>query len=85
MRSFKCVVQSPQGLHALSIMRLVREAQKCSCVITVEYAGRRANARNVMELMKLRAVQGAELTFITEGEGEETAAENLKALCTSFL
>lgn len=85
MKSFKCVVQSSQGLHALLVMRIVGEAKKYSSVITVEYAGRKANARNIMELMKLRAAQGAELVFEIEGEDEDQAAETLKAWCVSFL
>ena len=85
MKSFECKVQSFQGLHAQSAMRLTREAQKYSRVIIAVYEERRANVKNVMELMGLKAGKGAEIVFAAEGEDEEQAAEGLRELCQRFL
>ncbi|MCI9077217.1 MAG: HPr family phosphocarrier protein [Dorea sp.] len=85
MKSFECRVQSFQGLHALSALRLAKGARRFSSVITAVYKERKANVKNVMELMGLKAGQGAEIHFIIEGEDEEQAAEELTALCLSFL
>lgn len=85
MKSFECKVQSFQGLHALSAMRLTREAQKFSSSIIAVYNERKVNVKNVMELMSLKAGQGAELVFAVEGEDEERAAEELEVLCRSYL
>ena len=54
-------------------------------MITAVYKERKANVKNVMELMGLKAGQGAEIHFTIEGEDEEQAAEELTALCLSFL
>lgn len=85
MKSFECRVQSFQGLHALSAMRLAREAQRFSSVIIAVCGEKRANVKNVMELVGLKAGQGAVIHFAAEGEDEEQAAEKLEALCRSFL
>lgn len=85
MKLFECRVQLFQGLHALSAMRLAREAQKFSSMIVAVHGEKRANVKNVMELMGLRAAKGAEIVFAVEGEDEEAAAKKLEALCRSFL
>lgn len=85
MKSFECTVRSFQGLHALTAMRLAREAQNFSSVIIAVYKERKANVKNVMELMGLKAGKGAVINFAAEGDDEEQAAEKLKALCQSFL
>lgn len=85
MKSFECRVQSFQGLHALSAMRVAKEAQKFSSVITAVYKERKADVKNVMELAGLKAGQGAVIRFTAEGEDEEQAAGELTALCLSFL
>ncbi len=85
MKSFECRVQSFQGLHALSALRLAKGARRFSSVITAVYKERKANVKNVMELMGLKAGPGAEIHFTIEGEDEEQAAEELTALCLSFL
>lgn len=81
MKSFEWVVQSFLGIHAQSAMRLVKEAHKYTSMITVVCGERKANARNIMELMELQAKQGSELTIIIDGEDEDLATDGMKMLC----
>ena len=45
--------------------------------ITVKYDGRTASGSNVLELLNLRAVQGAELEITAEGGDERAALEEI--------
>lgn len=73
------------GAACIVGVALAKGARRFSSVITAVYKERKANVKNVMELMGLKAGQGAEIHFTIEGEDEEQAAEELTALCLSFL
>ncbi|MDO4314048.1 MAG: HPr family phosphocarrier protein [Eubacteriales bacterium] len=85
MKSFKCIVQDFKGLDAKTAMQLARKAQEYSSVIIVICAEKKANVRNVMELVGLKAEAGEELIFAIDGEDEEQAETGLKAVCQRCL
>ena len=65
----ECVVGDTQGLHARPCTRLARAVGKFRrCEVRVEWNGRSADAKSVLELMRLTAPRGARLTFIALGE-----------------
>ncbi|MDO4168345.1 MAG: HPr family phosphocarrier protein [Lachnospiraceae bacterium] len=85
MRQFEYVVQSPVGIHARPAMILAQTAMQLTSRITVEYNGKRANAKNMASLLTLRVYQGAKVTFYLEGENEKKDAYLLKMCCEQNL
>jgi phosphotransferase system HPr (HPr) family protein len=65
----ECVVADEQGLHARPCTRLARAAGKFRrCQVRVEWNGKTADAKSVLELMRLTAPRGARLTFFVAGD-----------------
>ena len=81
MTQFNYIIKSPEGIHARPAMLLMQEAKRMSSKISVLYNGKKANAKNVMSLMTLRAFQDAEVTFELEGPDEKDEAEKLREFC----
>ena len=63
----ECVVGDAQGLHARPCTRLARAVGRFRCQIRVEWNGRTADAKSVLELMRLTAPRGARLLFAAGG------------------
>lgn len=66
------------GLHARPASVFVAEAGKFESDVSVEFKGKRVNAKSILGLLTLAIGQGTELTIITNGPDEEKA---LEALC----
>lgn len=81
MKQFDFVVQTPVGIHARPAMMLVSLARTFSSNIEISYNGNVADAKNIVKLLMLHANQGAEVTFIVEGEDEEEASRELQKFC----
>ena len=63
----ECVVGDAQGLHARPCTRLARAVGRYRCQVRVEWNGRSADAKSVLELMRLTAPRGARLTIVAAG------------------
>ena len=85
MKEFDCVVKSPVGLHARPAMLLARFIQKYNSDVRIKYKYKTDNARSVISLFSLEAVQGARIHFIIEGEDEEIATKEIKDFCKANL
>lgn len=70
-------VTGPLGLHARPAAFLAQACVNLASQITVKYDGRTASGSNVLELLNLRAVQGAELEITAEGGDERAALEEI--------
>lgn len=81
MRQFHYNVRAVVGLHARPAMILAQKASKYKSRIDISYKGKTVNAKNVMELLTLRAYQGADVVFTIEGEDEELSASELLEFC----
>ena len=81
MKQFDFVVQTPVRIHARPAMMLVSLARTFSSNIEISYNGNVADAKNIVKLLMLHANQGAEVTFIVEGEDEEEASRELQKIC----
>lgn len=81
MRQFQYIVRASVGLHARPAMILAQKASMYQSRIDVSYKGKTVNAKNVMELLTLRAYQGAEVKFTIEGEDEDLSASELIEFC----
>src|SRR5262245_62488218 len=65
----ECVVADAQGLHARPCTRLARAVGKFRrCDIRAVWNGKTADAKSVLELMRLTAPRGALLTFFVAGD-----------------
>lgn len=81
MKQFDFEVQSPVGIHARPAVLLVEKARTYESKITIEKGTQKANAKNMISLLTLRAHQNETVTFIIDGADEEKAAEELKEFC----
>ena len=81
MKQFDFEVQSPVGIHARTAVLLVEKARTYQSKITLEKGSQRANAKNMISLLTLRAHQHEVVTFIIDGADEKKAEEELKEFC----
>ncbi|WP_437940968.1 phosphoenolpyruvate--protein phosphotransferase [Sorangium sp. So ce341] len=79
------VVPNPHGLHARPAAVLASEAKSFAADISVELAGRNANAKSVVALMNLGAGPGAELRIVGSGSEAARAVARLVELVRSGL
>ncbi|AUX48843.1 phosphoenolpyruvate-protein phosphotransferase [Sorangium cellulosum] len=79
------VVPNPHGLHARPAAVLANEAKSFAADISVELAGRNANAKSVVALMNLGAGPGAELRIVASGSEAARAVGRLVELVRSGL
>jgi phosphotransferase system HPr (HPr) family protein len=70
-------VRTGVGLHARPAARLVAEAARYSCEVTLEYGGRVADAKSILQVLALGVKDGHEILVRAEGDRE---AEVLAAL-----
>ena len=85
MKQFDFEVQSPVGIHARPAVLLVEKARTYQSKITLEKGSQRANAKNMISLLTLRAQQHEVVTFVIEGADEEKAEQELKEFCSHNL
>lgn len=72
------VVRSSAGLHARPAHLFVEAATKTGLPVKIAVPGKPAvDARSILMVMALGAVQGTEVTLSAEGEGAEAALEEL--------
>jgi phosphocarrier protein len=81
MTSAEVVVRTGVGLHARPAATLVAAARPYACRVTVEYNGRVADAKSIIQVLGLGVPDHATLVLRTDGDGEATA---LAALVTLF-
>ncbi len=70
-------VQPPLGLHATPAAKLAEEAQFFNADIMVHCGKNRANAKSMLDLLTLGAVQGSELFFYAKGEDADACLERI--------
>lgn len=80
MRTFSCTMKQLQGLHARNAMQFAKQAEKYSCQVRMDGRGDRADAKDVMSLMRLAVRQGDIITVAADGSDEEAAAAELEVL-----
>ncbi len=77
MRHSKVMIKSAVGLHARPAANLVREATRHECSIELEYEGKKASAKSIMQVLALGAKSGTEITVYTDGPGEVEALRTI--------
>lgn len=77
------VVSNPQGLHARPAELFARLALQFDSTIEVIREDLRVDAKSILHILTLGAVQGTELTLQAEGDDAEVALEALARLVES--
>ena len=81
MKEFTYRIEDANGLHARPAGMLASFAKRFSSSVRIRANQKEADAKRLLSLMSLGAVAGSELTFLIEGEDEDTAADELLAYC----
>jgi len=71
------------GLHARPARIFAKQAASYAADVTVSKGGDAVNAKSVLSVLTLDCHQGDVITIRTEGEGAETALEELVQLVES--
>ena len=83
MPSLKIVVNNDVGLHARPAALFVKTAQEFSSDITLQYDGREANGKSLLNILTLGVNQGSEITINAQGEDANSALAALQSLIES--
>ncbi len=67
----------PDGLEARPVAVFVQIASKYSSMVTIEYKGRKVNAKSIMGMMSLGIARGESISIITDGSDEEEAMNGI--------
>ncbi len=78
MASTRITIINKLGLHARAAAKLVATASAFGSKITLDKAGKKADAKSIMGVMMLAASQGTELELTADGSDADAA---LQALC----
>ncbi|MDX1961664.1 MAG: HPr family phosphocarrier protein [Pirellulales bacterium] len=77
------VVTNPQGLHARPADLLAKLAQQYPCRIEIIHGSERIDARSIINMLTLGAVEGTELRFEATGPDAEVALDAIGGLFAS--
>lgn len=85
MQEFTYIIQDPLGLHARPAGILVKEAAKYESVITLEREGTTANAKSIIQVMRMAVKNGEKVKISCCGEDEVAAETALKSVLQTNL
>ncbi len=71
------VITNPSGLHTRPAKKIVDEAKKYECEITILKGDKDGNAKNLIKLMKLGISPGNTITLRCDGSGEQEALDTI--------
>ena len=85
MKQIELVLQNQTGLHARPAKVLVNLAKQFKADISLLHGAKRANAKSMVSVLTLGAVNGSDLTVQASGDDEETAIAQIEAAIRSGL
>ncbi len=74
MREFEFVIRNDKGMQGTEATNISREADHFVSKIYIEHKGTKLNAKSLMGMVALRAVQGDTLKVQVNGGDEDLAA-----------
>ncbi|HOJ64610.1 MAG TPA: HPr family phosphocarrier protein [Spirochaetota bacterium] len=80
MKKGKATVKNERGIHARPSGEIAKEALKYKSKISINFQGKTANAKDVIQLIILEMLKGAVVEIVAEGEDEEAAFNAIKEL-----
>ena len=73
------------GLHARAAAQLVKLTTQFQSKVFIKKNGQSANAKTIMDVLKLAATQGTQITIESTGEDEQEALDAIvKLIATRF-
>lgn len=78
MKEFSYVLTDKDGIHARPAGIFVKQATSYESKITIEKAGKKADAKRLFAVMGLAAKQGETVTVTVDGPDEDAAAPALE-------
>jgi len=72
------------GLHARAAAKLVGVTSRHGCSIEIGNAGKMVDAKSIMSVMLLAAVQGTVLDLKVDGDGAQQAADEVSQLVNNY-
>lgn len=79
------MVKNPTGLHARPATLLVKRASTYKSDVSIEFNGKKANAKSLIGVLSLGVIKGSAINVITSGEDEEKAADELLEVINSLV
>ena len=79
MKQIELVIQNETGLHARPAKVLVNLAKQFKSNISLQYGGKRANAKSMVSVLTLGAVRGSDITVQADGVDEEKAIAEIES------
>lgn len=79
MSEIEVVITDEYGIHARPAAILVQKAQELPCEILIVKGRKKADAKKLLAVMKLTALQGDTLLIKTSGEDEAAGLEAIVA------
>jgi len=83
MKSLKISIQNDVGLHALPVTLFVQTARKFKSDIRVSYGVKTVDGKDLLGMLNLNVTKDALISISTDGEDEDNALDDLKALIES--
>jgi len=80
----RIILRSYGGLHSRPASELVRIANQFESEIFLEKDGNKVNAKSILGLLTLAAVDGSELILSADGEDEEQALAEISQFLLSL-
>jgi phosphocarrier protein HPr len=78
--SCNVTVKNEKGIHARPSSEIAKEALKYKSTITVYYNNKKADAKDVLQLIMLELFEGTVVKIVADGADEAEALENIKKL-----
>ncbi len=85
MKKVEYTIKNSIGLHARPAAIFVKKANEFISDIKILKEDKEANAKSIINVMSLGAVQGSELSIQAKGEDESEALDALTELLDSFV
>lgn len=80
MVSKKVIVKNRMGLHARVVTLLVKKASAFKCDILIEFKGKKADCKSIINILSLGVNHGAEVEVTAFGPDETLALEEVSAV-----
>ncbi|RAO94925.1 phosphocarrier protein HPr [Mycoplasma wenyonii] len=77
MKTVEYIIQDKVGLHARPASKLVQSLSKYKSSVFMEFEGKKANAKSIINLMSLGVTGKSKVIFQIEGEDEEELSNSL--------
>lgn len=83
MIKMELVLTNAAGLHARPAAQFVQKASSFTSNVTIQAAGKTANAKSILSIMSLSLGQGSKIELIADGPDEAECLAGLRALVES--